>query len=84
MFFCVKCGRCIGYLCWEANRGQTDHDDDEVSHRQVHDEKVSDSAGGETMAVRQWQKSRRIYIHPRMGRQWLAVAKVQEASVPIA
>jgi len=49
--------------------------------------------GGETicpppMAVRRWQKSRRIYVRPRTGPQsahlwWPAVAKLQAASVPI-
>jgi len=43
----------------------------------------------EPMAVRQWQKSRRIYVRPRPGPQsahlwWPAVAKLQAASVPIA
>jgi len=51
--------------------------------------------GGETicpsppMAVRRWQKSRRIYVRPRTGPQsahlwWTEVAKLQAASVPIA
>ena len=50
--------------------------------------------GGETICpppttVRRWQKSRRIYVCPRTGPQsahlwWLAVAKLQAASVPIA
>jgi len=42
-----------------------------------------------SMAVRRWQKSRRIYVRPRTGPQsahlwWQAVAKLQAASVPIA
>ena len=41
------------------------------------------------MAVRRWQKSRRIYVRPRTGPQsahlwWAAVAKLQAASVPTA
>jgi len=41
------------------------------------------------MAVRRWQKSRRIYVRPRTGPQsahlwWPAVAKLQAACVPIA
>ena len=41
------------------------------------------------MAVRRWQKPRRIYVRPRTGPQsahlwWTAVAKLQAASVPIA
>jgi len=41
------------------------------------------------MAVRRWQKSRRIYVHPRTGPQsahlwWPVVAKLQAASVPVA
>ena len=46
--------------------------------------------GGEgAMAVRRWQKSRRIYVRPRTGPLsahlwWPAVAKLQAASVPIA
>ena len=50
--------------------------------------------GGETicpppMAVRRWQKSRRIYVRLRTGPQsthlwWLVVAKLQEASVRVA
>ena len=42
-----------------------------------------------SMAVRRWQKPRRIYVRPRTGPQsahlwWPAVAKLQAASVPIA
>ena len=41
------------------------------------------------LAVRRWQKSRRIYVRPRTGPQsahlwWPAVAKLLAASVPIA
>ena len=41
------------------------------------------------MAVRRWQKSRRIYVRPRTGPRsarlwWPAVAKLQAAGVPIA
>ena len=41
------------------------------------------------MAVRRWQKSRRIYVRPRTGPQsahlwWPAVAKLQATGVPIA
>jgi len=41
------------------------------------------------MAVRRWQKSRRIYVRPRTVPQsahfcWPAMAELQAASVPIA
>jgi len=63
--------------------------DNKVSSRGRRGETISPADGCSTVAYRfaANQKSRRIYVRPRTGPQsahlwWLAVAKLQAASVP--
>ena len=81
--YCSRCAHCciLGQMKWWWR--WTALTKNKVSPRERRDDMPP------SMAVRRWQKSRRIYVRPRTGPQsahlwWPAVAKLQAASVPIA